>query len=62
MKNTTPKILLSTLENILKKIFIFLGLIFDVQHLKSGTLSGNFVMATLEDILEVITGYEVRPT
>lgn len=50
MNNITQKILLSTLENILEKIFIFQGLIFGVQHLKSGTSIANFVMATLEDI------------
>ena len=49
MNNVTPNILLTTLENILEKIFIFQGLIFGVQHLKSGTLIVNFVMATLED-------------
>ena len=42
MNNITQKILPSTLENILEKIFIF--------HLKSGTLIANFVMATLEDV------------
>ena len=50
MNNITQKILLSTLENILEKIFILQGLIFGVQRLKSGTLIANFVMATLEDI------------
>ena len=50
MNNITQKILLSTLENILEKILIFPGLIFGVQHLKSGTLIANFVMANLEDV------------
>ena len=53
MNKKTKQILLSTLGNIqcvLEKLFIFQGLIFGVQYLKSGTLIANVVMATSEDI------------
>ena len=45
MNKITQNVSPCTLENILEKIFIF-----GVQHLKSGTLIANLVVATLEDI------------